>query len=95
MFVHRMSNVIQSAAIATVLAASMTAAFAQGRAQRFDAPIPGRISPEGPQYGPGSYTENGVTVHAPRNCYVSREQRLQGGQLVWRPLVTCPYDDFR
>lgn len=56
---------------------------------------PERIGPGGSSYGPGVYTEGGVTVHVPRHCYVSREQVRIGGQLVWRPLVTCPYDEFR
>lgn len=46
-------------------------------------------------YGPTVYSEGGRTVHVPRNCYASREQVRVGGQLIWRPLVTCPYDDYR
>ena len=46
-------------------------------------------------YGPRVVTEHGYTVYVPRHCYVSREQVRSGGQLVWRPLVTCPFDDYR
>ncbi len=52
-------------------------------------------NPDTQPYGPGTYTEGGRSISVPRQCYASREQRLEGGQLVWRPLVTCPFDDYR
>lgn len=46
-------------------------------------------------FGPAYYYENGVYVDIPPNCYVSREQRLQDGRLVWRPIRTCPSPGYR
>ena len=56
---------------------------------------PGQVDPHIRPYGPGIYMENGVVVYAPANCYVSREQVLQNGALVWRPLRTCPSPGYR
>jgi len=75
-----------------LIAAFVATAFsAQGQSRAPAAPPPVQEN----AYGPRVVTENGFTVHVPRNCYVSREQVRQGGQLIWRPLVTCPYDDYR
>ncbi len=78
------------AALALATLALIPAVQAQQRMAQ-----PGHTAPSGPTYGPGVYSENGYTVNVPRNCYVSREQVRVGGQLIWRPLVTCPYDDYR
>lgn len=58
-------------------------------------PVPGQVDPNVRPYGPGTYSENGFTVYIPANCYVSREQVLIGGRLVWRPVKTCPSPGYR
>lgn len=58
-------------------------------------PVPGQVDPNVRPYGPGAYMENGAIVYVPTNCYVSREQVLQNGRLVWRPLRTCPSPGYR
>ena len=82
-------NLLLIAALTVGSLCAIADSHAQGRRQ---APP---VTPDAPTYGPGTYTENGFTVHVPRQCYVSREQVLQNGQLIWRPLVTCPFDDYR
>ena len=49
----------------------------------------GELHPNLNPLGPGHYALNGHHVYAGPNCYVSREQVLVNGQLVWRPLSTC------
>lgn len=75
--------------LTAAFAAIAFSAQAQSRAPNLPPPV------QENSYGPRVVTENGFTVHVPRNCYVSREQVRQGGQLIWRPVVTCPYDDYR
>ncbi len=81
-----------SMAIVT-LGVTVSAAFAQNG--YYEQPRYRSANPDAQTYGPGTYTEGGRSVSVPRQCYASREQRLEGGQLVWRPLVTCPFDDYR
>ena len=50
---------------------------------------PGELHPNYNPYGPGHYALNGHHVYAGPNCYLSREQVLVNGRLVWRPLSTC------
>jgi hypothetical protein len=58
-------------------------------------PVAGQVDPNIRPYGPGTYSENGFTVYIPANCYVSREQVLLSGRLVWRPIRTCPSPGYR
>ncbi len=83
-------------ALLSITAGFMLAAASAGHAQGYyGGPYPGYVHPNVQPYGPGVYAERGRAVNVPRGCYATREQVRVGNQLVWRPLVTCPYDDYR
>lgn len=86
--------------LATIVAFAGVAspADAQGYWDRWSAPPParaGHVDPMVRPYGPGAYSENGVHVYVPANCYVSREQVWRNGALMWRPVKTCPAPGYR
>ena len=90
-----MMKILQIVASAAIFGAGLGEATAQSNKVRAAGSGATGTNPDTRSYGPGTYTEGGSSVTVPRQCYASREQRLEGGRLVWRPLVTCPFDDYR
>lgn len=75
------------------------AASAQPYYDPYDRPAydygPRYVDPDYQPWGPGYYAGARRGVSVPSGCYTSREQVRVNGRLVWRPVVTCPYDDSR
>jgi hypothetical protein len=81
--------------LAAAVAVAGTTTLASAQAYYPTQHGPRYVNPDYQPYGPGYYVGPRHAVPVPRGCYASREQVRINGQLVWRPLVTCPYDESR
>ncbi len=81
--------------LSAALAVAGTTTHASAQAYYPNQYGPRYVHPDYQPYGPGYYAGGRYGARVPRGCYASREQVRINGQLVWRPLVTCPYDESR
>ncbi len=89
--------------LAFIPAGTLLCAAGAASAQAYYDPYEGPYDRSGPRYvdpdyqpwGSGSYATSRRAVNVPSGCYTSREQVRVNRRLVWRPMVTCPYDESR